>query len=269
MAETFFSLWLIWVSRHAIEGFKVLLAAYFSVSSLKSQEFNRGALKRIFGNCFLYLGWTLITSLIATAAILVIKPDFVLKIGLFHRWQVADFAVILAAIFILDFGNYVLHNLEHRIPVLWRFHSVHHSDRELDVSTTIRKHPLTASYSGLFGLIVVLLFGIPAHALLVYNIIADVVGFWSHSSYAFSPRFNKIINSAYLISPDDHRVHHSTDRTETDSNFGQVFSFWDKIFGTYRRRDESRTLQYGLSYLGGSKLIEFPFTFFAPFKKSG
>lgn len=136
------------------------------------------------------------------------------------------------ACLLLDLLSYAVHRLFHSALPLWRLHALHHSDVSLDVSTTVRHHPgeavVTAIVMGIGGAAL----GCSAFEVAAYGVIENVVQLVGHADIHL-PDWLSRANRWLLVTPQFHRIHHSSSRPETDSNYGQVFAFWDKLFGTF------------------------------------
>jgi sterol desaturase/sphingolipid hydroxylase (fatty acid hydroxylase superfamily) len=131
------------------------------------------------------------------------------------------------------FISWVTHLLMHKVPLLWRVHRVHHTDVELDASTTVRFHPLEFPIGLTIGLPLVAALGLPGWVLLAYEILDAAVTVFSHGNVALPAWLERLLRYV-LVTPSLHRIHHSVDPGETDSNFGAVFPVWDIVFGTFR-----------------------------------
>lgn len=171
--------------------------------------------------------------------------------------QPAEFGFWLHLIYAclaLDALNYLLHRAMHQIPILWRLHSLHHSDVSLDVSTTVRHHPLEAIVTAVLIGIAGALLGCSTSEVAVYAVLEIVVQLVGHADVRL-PRFLEAILSGTLVTPKFHRIHHSSEKMETDSNYGQVFAFWDVMFGTRSGfADETRgAIEYGLKKFRDAK----------------
>jgi len=160
------------------------------------------------------------------------------QFGVLQILGLPQWLLILAGVVILDLAIYWQHRLFHRLPWLWRLHRMHHSDTDFDVSTAIRFHPVEILLSMLIKIGVVLLFGIPALAVLLFEILLNATALFSHSN-ARLPRALEQPVRLILVTPDMHRIHHSVVQAETDSNFGFNLALWDRIFGTYRAEPEA------------------------------
>ena len=152
--------------------------------------------------------------------------------GLFNTldWPLWLEAVI--AILVLDFVIWAQHLMTHKIPILWRLHRVHHADRDMDVTTAIRFHPIEIALSMLIKIGVVYLLGPSALAVLLFEVILNGTAMFNHANVRLTPWLDRMIRTV-LVTPDMHRVHHSVDREEHDSNYGFALSVWDRMFGTY------------------------------------
>lgn len=139
----------------------------------------------------------------------------------------------LSAVVILDVAIYLQHVLFHAVPLLWRFHRVHHSDRDFDVTTGVRFHPVEVLLSMIYKMGVVAVLGLPAVAVLVFEVILNATSLFNHGNVFLPVGADRVLRW-FLVTPDMHRVHHSPRRVETDSNFGFNLPWWDRLFGTYR-----------------------------------
>ena len=139
---------------------------------------------------------------------------------------------------VLDLAIYGQHVAFHKVPALWRLHRVHHADLDIDVSTGLRFHPIEIILSMLIKIAVVVLIGVPAVAVIAFEVVLNATSMFNHSNAAMPPLLDRIVRLA-VVTPDMHRVHHSVLRYETDSNFGFNFPWWDRLFGTYRAMPEA------------------------------
>jgi sterol desaturase/sphingolipid hydroxylase (fatty acid hydroxylase superfamily) len=168
------------------------------------------------------------------------------EFGLLHLFELPVFVSGFAAILLLDLWMYIWHRANHRIPMLWRFHKVHHSDSEMDVSTAVRFHTGEVLISAVLRLGVIAVLGLSLWHLLLYDVLLVPVIFLHHSNVRISETWDKLYRSVFA-SPSMHRVHHSPLRIEADSNYGSIFSFWDRIARSYMQFDYQRETRYGLS----------------------
>jgi sterol desaturase/sphingolipid hydroxylase (fatty acid hydroxylase superfamily) len=133
---------------------------------------------------------------------------------------------------ILDFAVWLEHVASHKVPVLWRIHRMHHSDTGFDVTTALRFHPLEIVLSMFWKAAVVIFIGAPVLSVLLFEIVLNGSSMFNHANVRLPERLDGLLRRL-VVTPDMHRVHHSSDRPETDSNFGFNFSFWDRCFATY------------------------------------
>ena len=175
-------------------------------------------------------------------------------------WAHALFAVLL-----LDAWTYAWHRINHRIPLLWRFHRVHHADAEMDVTTASRFHVGELVLSSLLRVPLIALTGVYAWELVLYETALFAVVQFHHANVALPERLDRALR-AFIVTPSLHKVHHSRWRPETDSNYSSLFSWWDRLFGTFRTRARLSDVRLGLdafdapehATLGG--LLRMPFT---------
>jgi sterol desaturase/sphingolipid hydroxylase (fatty acid hydroxylase superfamily) len=151
----------------------------------------------------------------------------------------------LLALLLLDGWMYLWHRANHRLPLLWRFHRVHHSDPALDVTSAIRFHTGEILISAVLRLALMPLFGIALWQLLLYDTLLLPVIQFHHSNVRFPERWDRWLR-VLIASPAMHRVHHSRIRSETDSNYASIFSFWDRLGQTFRWRHDVENIRYGL-----------------------
>lgn len=152
--------------------------------------------------------------------------------GLFNDIALPVWAELVLAILILDFAIWFQHLITHKIPLLWRFHRVHHADRDIDVTTAIRFHPVEIGLSMLLKIGLVYLLGPSALAVIVFEIILNGTALFNHANIRLPLGLDAVLRLV-LVTPDMHRVHHSVHRHEHDSNYGFALSVWDRIFRTY------------------------------------
>jgi sterol desaturase/sphingolipid hydroxylase (fatty acid hydroxylase superfamily) len=169
--------------------------------------------------------------------------------GLLTALSLPTIAMLAIGFVLADFFDYAFHRLLHRWRWLWLIHSVHHSETHLDVSTGGRFHPLEVSVevalkSGLF-----LVLGIPPWIEGARAVVLNPLNLLQHANVDYPPWIERRLGWL-LVTADMHRIHHSPEMRETNSNFGAVFSFWDRVFGTYVRPDLARVPTYGLHKLG-------------------
>ena len=153
--------------------------------------------------------------------------------GLFNYVEVPFWLAVIASIIIMDFVIYIQHVMVHAIPMLWRLHRVHHADLDYDVTTGARFHPIEIILSMLIKFATILLLGTPIIAVIIFEIVLNATAMFNHGNISLPKAFDKYLRF-WLVTPDMHRVHHSTEDDEANSNFGFSLPWWDRLFGTYR-----------------------------------
>ncbi len=158
-------------------------------------------------------------------------------IGLLNWIGMPGWAEVLIAIVVLDFAIWAQHVASHKVALFWRLHQMHHADRDIDVTTALRFHPLEIALSMLWKIAVVMGLGASAASVLAFEVILNACAMFSHANIRLPDRLDRVVRLG-LVTPDMHRMHHSTIPHEHDSNYGFNLSVWDRIFGTYRIEPE-------------------------------
>ncbi len=139
---------------------------------------------------------------------------------------------VLLGIVLLDMAIYFQHVISHKVPIFWRFHRVHHADRDIDVTTGFRFHPIEIALSVLYKCVVIVLLGPVTLAVILFEILLNASAMFNHANVRLPQKVDQLMR-LLIVTPDFHRVHHSEIQTETDSNYGFFLSIWDKLFKTY------------------------------------
>jgi len=155
--------------------------------------------------------------------------------GLFNLFELSTLLEIIFSVLILDLAIYLQHVMFHSIPLFWRLHMVHHSDMDIDVTTGVRFHPIEILLSMGIKMVVVVLMGAPPASVLIFEIILNGTSMFNHGNVRYSQQVDSFLR-LIVVTPEMHRVHHSTLRWETNSNLGFSFPWWDRLFGTYRNQ---------------------------------
>jgi len=153
-------------------------------------------------------------------------------LGLLRNAGIGGLPAGILAFVILDFAVWAGHVASHKIPVLWRIHRMHHADPGFDVTTGLRFHPFEILLSMIWKAAIVIALGAPVLSVLVFEIVLNGTSMFNHANLQLGERTDGMLRR-FLVTPDMHRVHHSSERSETDSNYGFNFPFWDRLFGTY------------------------------------
>ncbi|MEB8434420.1 sterol desaturase family protein [Cocleimonas sp. KMM 6892] len=212
-------------------------------------------------NHFLILFYTFNLALILNQ----FQPDS----PLLRHFGFSDIASLFVLLFAFEFTSYWSHRAFHKFPILWRIHSVHHSDTEIDVTTGVRHHPFEPLIINTIIITpMVMLLGAPVISIILFNFVRTIIVLTSHSNLIIPKRLDKVLR-LFVTTPDYHRMHHSSDRRYTDSNFCIVFPIFDYVFGTATKKpyEEIPNMQIGLEQLRSNEdqridqLIMRPFTY--------
>ena len=152
--------------------------------------------------------------------------------GLFNAYPVPYGIAFIVSVVLLDLAIYLQHVMFHAVPALWRLHRMHHADLEYDVTTGLRFHPVEILMSMGIKLAVVAVLGPPAAAVLVFEVLLNATAMFNHGNIRLPAAVDRVLR-AVIVTPDMHRVHHSVDPAETNTNYGFNLSIWDRLLGTY------------------------------------
>ena len=166
-------------------------------------------------------------------------------IGLFLFLGLSSWIQIIFGVLALDLFAYFAHVLLHKSWLGWQFHRVHHSENAVDVTTAFRQHPGETVWRILWQLAAIVVFGIPLWVVIVYLIFSGLNAELEHANIRLSLRIDRLLR-LLIVTPNMHKVHHSREQRETDSNYSNIFSLWDRLFGTYTSAVDFRKLSYGL-----------------------
>jgi len=188
-------------------------------------------------------------------------------IGLFNLIETNPIFALIGGFLVCSFTSWATHLAMHKIPSLWRIHRVHHSDTFLDISTTVRLHPIEFLVHLPTRLTAIAIFGISPVTLMLYEVFDAGMNVFTHANVRLPAWIDRVLR-ILIITPDVHRVHHSSYHWETDSNYGATLSIWDHLFRTYRTRevDELGAMEIGLQEVQDKRansliwLLALPFT---------
>ncbi len=188
--------------------------------------------------------------------------------GLFPLLDIPPWIAGILAFVILDFAVWLEHVVSHKIPLLWRIHRMHHADTGFDLTTALRFHPLEIVLSMFWKALIILCLGPPAVAVLIFEIVLNGTAMFNHSNARLPIGLDRWLRRV-LVTPDMHRVHHSSYKAETNSNYGFNFPFWDYLFRTYCAQPERghHGMEIGLEHYRDSKPTRLGWSLLLPFKK--
>ena len=187
-------------------------------------------------------------------------------IGLLHVFALPTAVRLTLAVVIFDAWQYLWHRLNHQIPVLWRFHAVHHADRAMDASTALRFHTGEIILSSTARLAVIPILGMTVGEVLVYESVLLPIILFHHSNVSMPNRVDTWFRWL-IVTPWMHWVHHSSYQPETDSNYSSIFSFWDRLFGSFRLRADADEIQLGLENMRQSEWADLRGMLTMPFRR--
>jgi sterol desaturase/sphingolipid hydroxylase (fatty acid hydroxylase superfamily) len=173
---------------------------------------------------------------------------------------------IVAGVVLLDFSaGYLAHRMLHLFPILWRFHRVHHSDDFVDVTTTYRTHPVETVWRFLFVIVPVWTLGIPPAAVVIQRLVSAANGIMEHGNIRLWAPADRLLSLVW-VTPNVHKIHHSRDLSETNSNYGNVLTIYDRVLGTFTSSDRARSVVYGLDGSDPARISSFGGLMSMPFE---
>jgi len=188
------------------------------------------------------------------------------QFGLLYMIDFPIWVELILAIMILDLvAQYSIHFLLHKVPWMWRFHMIHHSDTHVDATTGTRHHPGDYVTREIFALIAIILSGIPLAYYLFYRILTVFFAYFTHANISLPKRLDQVL-SVLFVTPNMHKFHHHFERPWTDTNFGNIFSLWDRMFGTLTYEDP-HDVRFGLDVLDDTKDENIGYQLMVPFSK--
>src|SRR4029078_9127697 len=186
------------------------------------------------------------------------------QIGLFYLIHIPVWLKLILAVICFDFTNYWVHRTAHKIPLLWRFHRVHHNNASMDASTNFRGHPIESIFwFGTSNIAAAAVFGLDLMSLGLFFLVPTPFFFFEHANFRFPKWLDKTVGLVFTT-PNLHKVHHEQDQYYTDSNFSDIFILWDKIFGTYKYKPVEQ-IKFGLKEFEEEKKQTFWYQMKGPF----
>jgi sterol desaturase/sphingolipid hydroxylase (fatty acid hydroxylase superfamily) len=224
----------------------VYLALFLTERRFPLRAARRGLWPRVWVN-------VVITALVLVTAAITVRPavEYLLvlsperEFGLLAMTDLPVAVEFVIAFLLFDWSFYWWHRANHRLPLLWRFHNVHHVDPDLDVTTAFRFHAVEIGYSAAFRVTQVILIGPAAWMYVAYELVFQVGTLFHHSNVKLPRRAERLANLVF-VTPRMHGVHHSNFRRETDSNYSSVFSWWDRVHRTLRLDVPQRDIEIGV-----------------------
>ncbi len=214
------------------------------------------------------LNTVLLRVLFPAAAVGVAEYANLNGLGLLNQVDLGAWEILLAVL-ILDAAIYFQHVMFHAVPLFWRLHRVHHADPDFDVTTGARFHPIEIILSMLIKFAVILFLGPAVLAVIIFEVLLNATAMFNHGNIYISPGIDRYLRLA-VVTPDMHRVHHSVESAETNSNFGFNLPWWDRLFGTYRPQPRSGHIDMTIdlsTFKNARQTIKLPGMLMIPFKK--
>jgi sterol desaturase/sphingolipid hydroxylase (fatty acid hydroxylase superfamily) len=240
-----------------------LLTICFTAEQVIQQDLLKKKLKHFLHGIPLQAGYMLMN--LGLAYLVVNSVEWINKqeIGLFNLIKIPYILKIVLGVIGIDLVAYWFHRSYHTIPLLWRLHRVHHSDTHMDSATYLRFHPFDWLLDNSALLTAAFLFGLDMN-IIAFDFILYLPLFMAHhSSFIFPEWFDKTFGKL-IVSPNFHKVHHHQEQTFTDSNYGNIFIIWDKLFGTYKYLPLT-SIKYGLEEFDTEERQSFWFLLKSPF----
>ena len=185
------------------------------------------------------------------------------QFGLFNWISVPFWFKIIAGVILLDFADYWVHRIDHRSPLFWRQHRVHHSDTTMDASTALRTFPTDLLFFISGELLISVIFGIDILSMNIFFFLFLPFSFMQHANIKY-PKWVDRVFGGFFMTPNYHKIHHEQDQFYTDSNYGTLLIIWDKIFGTFKTKPVE-DIKYGLEEFEGKERQSFLYQIRSPF----
>jgi len=196
------------------------------------------------------LFFTLTTMIIGfgMASLLLLVSDAVSnnQFGLLYLIDLPLWLQIIVGVLLLDLvGAYFIHVVEHKVKWMWKFHLVHHTDTTIDVTSGLRHHPGETVFRILFTIIAVIIIGAPIGIVMLYQSLSVLFAHLTHANSSLFGNLDKVMSHVF-VTPNMHKVHHHYTQPWTDTNYGNIFSLWDRIFGTFQYVDDMHQVKFGI-----------------------
>ena len=223
-------------------------------------------------HAFLNIFFTTTTAIIGFGfAFLLLKSTLYVggeQIGIIHIFNLPIWADVIISLLLLDLiGAYLVHFIQHKVPWMWKFHLVHHSDMNVDVTTGLRHHPGETVFRIIFTIIGVFVSGASIGMVMLYQSLSVLFAHITHANISI-PKKIDIILSYVLVTPNMHKIHHHYEMPLTDSNYGNIFSIWDRLFNTFSFINKQKSVVYGIdTYMDKSETNNLGTLLSIPFKK--
>jgi len=242
-----------------------LLVLFFSFEQILKTPFSYNKrVQHLFQNIFFQVVLVVLNLFFITFQVFCIDWLNDHHIGLLYLIQLPFWIKLIIGVALYDITAYWIHRGTHTIPVLWRFHRVHHSDTTMDSSTVFRFHPIELLFVfGIGNIITAAIFGTDVISMAIYYIVLNIFFFFEHSNINYPKWINSTIGMV-LVTPHHHRVHHQQEQFYTDSNYADIFILWDRLFGTFKSLPTEK-MKFGLEEFEEEGMQKFLFLMKSPF----
>lgn len=208
----------------------------------------------------------ILNALFSIAALAVISWGETYQFGLLYLFDLPVVVAFFIALLVFDvIAQYGIHYCLHKYRFIWCFHRIHHSDTEVSITTGTRHHPVDYCLRELAAILAIIILGAPLAFYVLYRLITIFCTFFTHANMALPARWDAAISNVF-VSPNMHKFHHHIEQPLTDTNFGNIFSFWDRLFGTFYYGDV-KEVTYGLDVMDASKSNGFLYQLKSPWIK--
>ncbi len=218
-----------------------VIEGVFPLFQFGYRKVRHAAINSVLTGFFLIIG-LLFASVLLSASDWVTENNF----GILNWVMLPIWLQIVIGVMLLDFfGAYLVHWVEHKVKFMWKFHLVHHSDTTVDVTTGLRHHPGEAVFRMVFTIMGVIVVGAPIWIVFFYQTISAAFTHFNHANIKLPKRLDNTL-SLVFVTPDMHKVHHHYTQPLTDTNYGNIFAIWDRVFGTFAHVEHTGELKYGI-----------------------
>ena len=244
-----------------------MMVIFYSLEQIINTQFNFNKRpQHLLHNLLFQVAFYVCNIFYATVTIFSIEWLNNHQVGLFYLVQAPVWVKLIVGVAVFDMVTYWFHRTAHKVPLLWRFHRVHHSDTSMDASTNFRSHPIELLlWFGTSNIVASAIFGLDLMTLGLYFLVATPFFFLEHSNLRFPKWLDKTFGLVFTT-PNLHKIHHEQDQYHTDSNFSDIFILWDRIFGTYTYKPVEQ-INFGLKEFDEDKKQTFWYLMKSPFLK--
>ena len=218
-----------------------VIEGVFPLFEFKYRKVRHAAINGVLTACFVVIGLAF-AGLLLWSSEVVTETNF----GLLNWISMPVWLQCIVGVMLLDFfGAYLIHWIEHKVKFLWKFHLVHHTDTTVDVTTGLRHHPGEAVFRMCFTILGVIIVGAPIWIVFLYQSISALFAHITHANINMPKKVDRALSYVF-ITPLMHKVHHHYTQPLTDTNYGNIFAVWDRLFGTFAQVEDTRELKYGI-----------------------